>query len=480
MHNFSKHSYIFKFTTVGAVALAIFTAISGLLLSAPHASASDTSSTIDFSLQVIAACSLSATSGSDLYTTINAGDTSLIGTTSLKAVCNDNGGLAIYAGGYTGNSYGDTNLRRQEAGTLSTTNLIPTGVSLSTSYWNMTVTENTSVQSSYSPVIPVAFQSAHAVPSSQTKIASYSSTTDQTAGINVNVAYNVHAALDQPAGVYKGKIKFLLVHPNTAVSTLDTIYTMQSVAQWGSNVGRGETVKAADERDGEVYTVARLADNKLWMTKNLRLNIATASITADNTNNPSSAFVTYAADPTKNAAENGPWCNSGTSACINQIRYSIASVSNSTVDQNGHKYDEYGVYYNWYTATAGNGTYNSGYGFTSSGDICPSGWRLPTGIYNNNEYVTLDIALGGDGQNHSPSGNEGVRWKASPVNILLGGYYRGNDGLYDAGTAAQYHTANSASQDNEYIFHLSPTGLGFYGTVTNKYNGLTIRCVSDQ
>lgn len=264
MHNYSKHSYIIKFTTVSTVVLTTITAISGLLFSASHAFASDTSSTIDFSLEVMAACSLSATSGSNLSTTINAGDTSLIGTTSLKAVCNDNGGLAIYAIGYTGSDYGDTNLRRQEAGSLSTTSLIPTGVSLSTSYWNMTVAENTSVQSSYSPVIPLEFQSAHVIPSTQAQIASYSSTTDQTAGVNINVSYNTHAALDQPAGIYKGKVKYTLVHPALHAAPIIPTATAHQICYNGNDEDAGAMAcQTTVDTEGSTTAISANADVQL-------------------------------------------------------------------------------------------------------------------------------------------------------------------------------------------------------------------------
>ena len=259
MNNFNKYSHIFKFTTVFAVPLTILTILSALLLSTPHASA-DSSSAIDVSLEVMAACSLSATSGSDLSTTINAGSDGNIGTTSLKAVCNDNGGLAIYAIGYTGNTHGDTNLRRQETiDTLSTTNFIPTGVSLSTSYWNMTVTNNTSVSGNYTATIPAAFQSAHAVPTNQTQIASYSSSTDQTTGLNINIAYNAHAAIDQAAGTYKGKVRYTLVHPAlheapaNRPATLDTGRTVNSkMKTLAASVVDG-TTSTVDYEDSDSY-----------------------------------------------------------------------------------------------------------------------------------------------------------------------------------------------------------------------------------
>ena len=202
-------------TTLFVGVLSFFTILSGLLLSAPHSFA-DSSAALDIAVTVPAICSIT-TSPDSISATIAAGNSGTIGTSTIKALCNDPGGLAIYAIGYTGSIHGDNNLRLQEAGgTLSTTNLIPTAAaaSPSTSQWNMIVANNTSVQENYTATIPAEFQSTHIVPTNQTIIASYPSTTDQTTGVNINVTYSAYIAAAQAAGTYKGKVKYTLVHPS--------------------------------------------------------------------------------------------------------------------------------------------------------------------------------------------------------------------------------------------------------------------------
>lgn len=54
----------------------------------------------------------------------------------------------------------------------------------------------------------------------------------------------------------------------------------------------------------------------------------------------------------------------------------------------------YGVMYGWYTATAENGNYDMASG-NVAGDICPAGWRLPTGG-GSGEYVSLTNAVSGE------------------------------------------------------------------------------------
>ena len=84
------------------------TLLSGLVLSSPN-----TNANIDLTVAVPTSCTLTTPSGPNLTASINPGQSGLIGTSTLKATCNDGEGLAIYVVGYTGDNYGDNNLRRQ-------------------------------------------------------------------------------------------------------------------------------------------------------------------------------------------------------------------------------------------------------------------------------------------------------------------------------------------------------------------------------
>ena len=226
------------------------TLLSGLILSS-----STTKADTRIRLTVPTACTLSTPSGSNLTTSINPGQSGLIGTTTLKATCNDGEGLAIYAIGYTGDIHGDNNLRKQETGnTLSTTTFIPTGAasSPSASQWNMVVANNTDIQGNLAATIPSAFQSTHIVPSTQALIASYPSTTDQSAGTNIKVTYNAYIASNQVAGTYEGKVKYTLVHPSNheapadRPATLDTGQTVNSkMKSLAKSVATGTTSTVA-------------------------------------------------------------------------------------------------------------------------------------------------------------------------------------------------------------------------------------------
>ena len=94
----SSHNHSFGFTTASAVSFTIFTLLSALLLSSPHTSA-DSSAGVNVSVTVPAICSLTANPDT-LSTTITPGNSGLIGTSTIKAICNDPSGLAVYAVGY--------------------------------------------------------------------------------------------------------------------------------------------------------------------------------------------------------------------------------------------------------------------------------------------------------------------------------------------------------------------------------------------
>ncbi len=199
---------------IGVVALLCFTLLSGIILSAPLASA-DTSDTVNIAVNVPAACTLTPTSTS-LTQTIAPGTPGNIGTANLKAVCNDAEGFAIYAVGYTNNEYGNTDLITE----LGTSHSIHTGTGTSTSNWNMTI-DNATTTGNYDATIENDFDEASDIPETYTKIATVSSATDQTIGTNLTADFNAYIAPTQPAGTYTGKVKFTLVHPSVADEPID-------------------------------------------------------------------------------------------------------------------------------------------------------------------------------------------------------------------------------------------------------------------
>lgn len=120
-----------------------------------------------------------------------------------------------------------------------------------------------------------------------------------------------------------------------------------------------DAVVLMDSRDGNEYTIKKLADGNCWMTENLRLIDKT--ISGADSNLPAGEVFTIPK-----------------SKITGFESYNIALA---------YLDETYGGYYNFYTATGGWGTGSLNEG-TAPQDICPKGWRLPTGG-EGGEFETL-------------------------------------------------------------------------------------------
>jgi uncharacterized protein (TIGR02145 family) len=211
--------------------LLFLTFLSGLALSIPrtmaiHEPAPATDIVDVININVPVSCSMSAT-GTDSHTAnVNNGQTTEnIGTTNLKVICNDNSGYAIYAIGYTDDTYGKTVLT---SSTLGSTHDIATAttVTTGTSSWAMKLA---SVSGTYAPIIAGStgdslkqtgdpdFSNYTAVPEEYTKVAYHTTSTDtgtNATGSNLTTTYRAYISPTQPAGTYIGQVKYTLVHPN--------------------------------------------------------------------------------------------------------------------------------------------------------------------------------------------------------------------------------------------------------------------------
>ena len=226
----------------------------------------------------------------------------------------------------------------------------------------------------------------------------------------------------------------------------------------------GSVVALRDYRDNEVYTIAKLADGSCWMIENLRLDPTVASISASNTNNPTSTFIS-------NRLNTYSWCSTSNTDCVERV---LSAENPIGVDA--------GRLYNWYTATAGNGTLETS--DSSAGDICPTGWHLPTASYSS-DYSALSVSVGGKNDNldstTTPSGATiSARLRTYPYNFIYTGYRLVNT-QYEGTTNGYYHASEGHETDGEYYKHFFNVGNSeveiTYGR--RAYIGNAIRCVKD-
>ena len=191
------------------------TVLAGALGSAPYAQADNVESV---TVKINVTCTMSGFDNT-YNVSVNPGQTtSDIGPTNIKTVCNDGNGYALYAIGYSGDSYTGNNTKL-----IGTNGNIDTGTSSSAgnnSYWAMKLSP---VTGTYAPTIMNSFDSYHAVPSDFTMVAKYTAATDageNAEGSTAQAYYEVKSSASQTADTYSGKVKYVLVHPNDAATPI--------------------------------------------------------------------------------------------------------------------------------------------------------------------------------------------------------------------------------------------------------------------
>ena len=587
---------------VSSLSLVCMTVLSGILLSSSVVSAEDIVDEINITVPV--SCSLSGTGMSSHTATIENGrHVSDIGTTTLKAFCNDSNGFAIYANGYTGDTLGNNKLIGSSTSSEIVTGTATTAGSPDVSNWAMKLETNSSA--TYALTLDNGFGSYSSVPSSYTKVAHRDSGTDlgtSAEGATLTSTYAAYIAKTQPADSYLGQVIYTLVHPaseeplqpqpakpgkivyhpnnSSVVGTMGdqdatngaetTLWasnfkrTGYGFAGWntsfdysGTNYGPNQTITApadvetnglslyavwiksagtlqnwdgcsslaqgattalTDERDGNTYAIAKLADGKCWTIENLRLADKDASnsdieLSSTNTHNPSLPITNiYNADPAQATTSNHlsattdptatAWCTSNSSACDDQSMLAtnnttLFTSNTSTSYSTSSNVYSYGNYYNWYSATAGNGKYGSSYGqgYESPGDICPAGWHLPKGgnksQESTNEFWQL-IVTGLNGGINPANYDSSTRpyytgtTEGTPVSNVLRSYpnnfvYSGSvngSSVFVRGSGGYYWSSSAGSSLYAYFLYFDSDIVDPGTDSSNKYVGRMVRCVS--
>lgn len=261
-----------------------------------------------------------------------------------------------------------------------------------------------------------------------------------------------------------------------------------------SSMAIGGIIALTDSRDGNVYAVSKLVDGKCWMIENLRLADKNSSnnniiLSSTNTHNPSLPLTNSDGTSTSNSLSapidpyTTAWCASDSSVCGNKSMLATNNIAkfvdNTSSSPSGDIYG-YGNYYNWYSATAGHGKYGANYGssYTAPGDICPTGWHIPTGGSATAEIGNLDKAMGGTGayQNALVASD---RWRAYPNNFTYSGYLYGS--YIDArGSAGHYWSSSAQSSNQAWRLSFSNSGVVYPATGSvSKHSGRTVRCLSN-
>ncbi len=247
----------------------------------------------------------------------------------------------------------------------------------------------------------------------------------------------------------------------------------------------GDVTALTDTRDGNTYAVAKYADEKCWMMENLRLDLSDPDVTisTQNTNKPTDDFMTAA---NAHPASSNSFCNGANADCVDRVLYNTNNINRELIpsynaNNSSSSWYSYGVYYNYHTATAGNGGFNlTTKGAQVNGDICPAGWRLPTGYTKSDDLGTLDVAYGGTGvkqETDSEAVLASERWRTYPLNYIYSGEQK-EASSYNRGNSTGMNSASNYTSVSSYNLWVRAAGTSMTGNNTSKLRGQTVRCVA--
>ena len=282
------------------------------------------------------------------------------------------------------------------------------------------------------------------------------------------------------AGTLNGR-KFTAGAGSTTINiTSRTALPMQNWTSC-SSLAVGDTEKVYDTRDGELYLIGKLADDKCWMLENLNLAGGIA-LSSANTNVTDDYISSFSTSNNLTKSDNTIVLPASSNSGFNVSNYSY-------VYNTGNKTSNCGrpgcySYYSWDAATLGSGRGIRTNNTNAQQSICPKGWKLPStfdGYNYSTNFRALIIALGGSSgiQSYSSSTSPTAatlydKLVASPYNFLLAGDYEGSSfrsGYGHYWSSTSFSTIDSARSFifNNYTVYLAAD--------RNRAYGMSVRCL---
>ena len=267
-----------------------------------------------------------------------------------------------------------------------------------------------------------------------------------------------------------------------------------------------------DPRDNEAYYVARLCDGRYWMLDNLRLDLADQTV-IDSLNSSN----TNATDTQLNYLKSGGGTTSdqypteglsGTNTSDDQFSSYLIPLINNSFKHDiakiifGLGSGKKGVYYNYCTVSAGTFCWDNGpyYGDNSTidpdedpyrdieADICPRGWKLPSGLYDESDYGALFSAYDGASLGADVAMRNALSAPLSELIITDRGYRESNAGYFWTSTWNEtslnpYYSPSGSSfgalmLDSSRIY-LDGDYLSGFEPGLDMGSGVPVRCVMD-
>ena len=278
------------------------------------------------------------------------------------------------------------------------------------------------------------------------------------------VNFGVKLDTNTPSGNYNININFLAVSNVAPYLAYMQDATSTSLAAAMPSVG--DTTVLYDRRDNKEYTIAKLADGKYWMTKNLDLDGGTPLYSSD-----SDVPAGYDAEPYYTLPA------SSESGFDNNTKAYMYNSPNKTDSCSSGCYS----YYSFNAATAMSAKNVASNNTDAPYSICPKNWKLPTtrtSAPNNSDFYQLAVAYGmssADISQDTPNFYNQAGPGTTANFILSGNYYSSS---FHSGGGEYW---SSTTVDNQYMaVVMSFTNNIIYSYIRQeRKTGSAVRCLFD-
>jgi hypothetical protein len=283
------------------------------------------------------------------------------------------------------------------------------------------------------------------------------------------VNFAAKADLSKPAGTYKLAIDFAAVANPLPTPTMQNLDPSLCVT--------GAPITVVDSRDNQEYKVQRLADGNCWLLDNLALDLTDsttmAALTPSNTNADANSLTSLRYGNNRTAetpqyadgAFVAEWDSEHTTTYYNRASVN-ADSKDVTVTSYGAGSGKVGVYYNYCAASAGSYCYNSGAALedtNASQDICPKGWRMPTGG-STGEYQALYTVYNSNATNFR-----------SALSTPLSGLFSSGSAS-DRGTDGRLWSSTRNDGGSMYYLYVKSSSVNSQGS-DGRGVGYSVRCL---
>ncbi|MBR3052139.1 hypothetical protein IKG60_00775 [Candidatus Saccharibacteria bacterium] len=308
------------------------------------------------------------------------------------------------------------------------------------------------------------------------------------------------ASTTQVAGTYTGTVNFYAVTNPNLPTLADVTYMQDVTSDMVANTAEEMTFTLKDKRDEQEYTVAKLKDGKLWMTKNLNiaggttLNCDTTDCDSNYTLPGNQGWAATGKLP-ESAVKNDNDNNLTDSTQFSQDNYAYVYNSSNvnsgdtiTCGGSGQNTPCYS-YYSWDAATLGSGRNITTQNTDAPYSICPKGWRLPTSgqddgttpetNWKRGDFYHLLTAYGANLESAYYQ-NTPTFWNdadaGTVANFLLSGSYRGGAFYYGGSSNGYYWSSTSTSSTKSRNLRFD-TGVVSSADSGNRRYGYSVRCL---